>query len=133
MRFKEGGQKKGFHSGHIIHMWVSYFKLWVAGPHSFSMLCWLGPIILSKGIGSPIFSQIPLILVDLHQFLLTFFQLLSHVPPLLALFMLQASLLTAPSIFALYIFQAACGNPVIILTLRAGGFGTHLPRDHRND
>ena len=79
------------------------------------MLCWLGPIILSKSIGFPIFSQISLILVDKHQFLPIFFQFCTMYP------------FIDPQFLLFLFFQAACGTPVILLPLRGGGFRKQLP------
>ena len=50
MADKGRGQKEGFHLGPI--MWVSYFGLWVAGPHSFPCVGWV-PLPFQKALGSP--------------------------------------------------------------------------------
>ena len=110
-----GGQKKRFRSGPI--MWVSYFGLCVAGPQ----MCRLGLITLSKGIRFPIFSQISLIFVDLHLFLLTFFLSLYYLPHFWQFLCL--GLLYCP---ALFIFRAACGTPVMLRSLTGSSFGTQL-------
>ena len=64
------GAKKGFHSGPI--MWVSHFRLWVAGPYNFPCCFGWVPFTLSMGIDFPIFLPIVLILVDLqHKYIFT--------------------------------------------------------------
>ena len=88
----------------------------------FSILCRLGPITLSKGIGFPIFSQISLILVDFHPFLPHIFPVFALCTPIFADFMLQASLLTL-SFCSFYL----SGTPVMLLSSRGSGFGTQLP------
>ena len=81
------------------------------------MLCQLGPITLSKGIGFRIFSQISFILVDSHLFLSTFFQFCTMY---LNFGSFYASGFLLPSIFALLIFWAA-------FVFGGSDFGTQLP------
>ena len=52
---KGGGQNKGFHSGPI--MWVSYFGLWVAGPHNFPCCVGWVPLPFQKATDSPFSSK----------------------------------------------------------------------------
>ena len=91
----------------------------------FSMMCRLGPITLSKGIGFPIFSQLPLILVDLHPFLPTcshFFTMYPNFGTFYALGFFIDPQFCAP------IFWAAFGTPVMLLSLTGSGFVTQLPQ-----
>ena len=71
----------------------------------------------------PIFSQIWLVLIDSHLFLPIFFQFLYYVPQFWQFF----GLLYWPPVFALFIFRAACGTRVVLLSLRGGSFGMQLP------
>ena len=110
---KGGGQNKGFHSGPI--MWVSYFGLWVTGPHNFS--CCVGWVPLpfqkkSDSLFSPNlshFSQLTSIFT--HSF--PVFVLCTSI---LAVFMLRASLL-APSFCSFYL-SGCLSHPSNVTVLR---------------
>ena len=79
------------------------------------MMCRLGPLTLLKGIGFPIFSQISLILVDLHLFLPIFFHFCVLCTPTLAVFILRASLMT-PNFFSFYL-SGCLWHPSDVTTL----------------
>ena len=89
------------------------------------MLCRLGPITRSKGIGFPIFSHISPILIDLRLFYPHFSSFCTMYPTFgsfyASIFFIDLQLV------AYFIFRAACGTPVMLLSLRGSGFGTQLP------
>ena len=97
-------------------MWDSYFRLWVAGPITFHDVS-VGSHYPFK---SPHFFKISLILVDLHLFLTHIFPVFVLCTPILAVFMLRASLLT-PNFRSFYF-----SGSLKLLSLRGSGFGTQL-------
>ena len=120
VRFNGGGKTKGFHLGPII--WVSYIGLWAAGPHNFPYCFGCVPLPLQQTSGSS-FSQILLILVDLHLFLPKF---LYHLPQFLQL--VCYGLLYWPPFLLSVFLQATCSTLMMGLSLAGSDFGTHIPK-----